>query len=80
MTLANAPKGQIIRIVNIRQPLFRSRALGLGLFEGETVVLQEAIPAGPVVIRKNQRELAVGRRLAEDIDVVLVSLEGANRS
>lgn len=73
MTLARASKGQTIRIVSIHHPLVRAQAVRFGISEGEVVTLQEIIPAGPVIVRKNHQELAIGRRMAEDIDVVVVA-------
>lgn len=72
MTLAGAHPGQVLRITAIADPAVRVQALRFGIAEGEEVICREAIPAGPVVIRRNHQELALGRHLAGLIDVAEV--------
>lgn len=69
MTLDMSKKGQKLKIVAINNDLFRAQALRFGIAEGETVVCEEIIPAGPVVVRKNQQEIAIGRGMAKNIIV-----------
>lgn len=69
MTLAEVKRGQRCRIINIPSEKIRAQALRFGIAEGEIVTCREKIPAGPVVIARNRQEIAVGRRLARQIQV-----------
>ncbi|ABZ85348.1 ferrous iron uptake protein feoa, putative [Heliomicrobium modesticaldum Ice1] len=69
MTLDRSLKGQRVYITAIRHPLVRAQAIRFGISEGETVTVQEVIPAGPVIVRKRHQELAIGRRMAADIGI-----------
>jgi len=71
MTLDQVKRGQCFKIVSIPSRLVRTQAIRLGIAEGEVVVCEEVVPAGPVVIRKNHQQLALGRGLARQIDVEL---------
>ncbi|MBC9783990.1 ferrous iron transport protein A [Heliobacterium chlorum] len=73
MTLANSVKGQTVCIAGIKHPMVRAQAIRFGISEGETVMIQEIIPAGPVIVRKKHQELAIGRKMAEDIQITLVN-------
>lgn len=69
MTLDKVKKGQKVRIISIPDPNIRSQAIRFGIAEGETVICDEVVPAGPVVLRKNRQQIAMGRRLAGTIVV-----------
>lgn len=69
MTLAQAKRGQRIEIVAIPDPTVRAQAIRFGISAGERVECAEKLPAGPVIIAKGRQEIAVGRRLAESIEV-----------
>lgn len=69
VTLDEVKRGQRCRIINIPSEKIRAQALRFGIAEGEIVTCQEKIPAGPVVIARNRQEIAVGRRLARQIQV-----------
>lgn len=69
MTLDKTRKGQLIRIISIPNETVRAQAIRFGIAEGEKVVCQEVIPAGPVILQKNKQEIAVGRKLASQIAV-----------
>lgn len=71
MTLDMAEKGQSVKIVDIHNSNLKAQAIRFGIFEGETVVCTHIIPAGPVIIRKNMQEIALGRGLARQIIVSL---------
>ena len=71
MTLDRVKKGQQIRIISIPDEIFRVQAIRFGISEGAVVVCQEKVPAGPVVVRKNNQEIAIGRNLASKIGVAL---------
>lgn len=69
MKLAEIKKGQSVRITQIPDEQARSQAIRLGIGEGSIVSCAEIIPAGPVVVRRNRQEIAVGRGLAAIISV-----------
>ncbi len=69
MTLDMAKKGQKVKIVDILDAHVKAQAIRFGILEGETIVCTEVIPAGPVIIRKNTQEIALGRGLAKQIAV-----------
>ncbi|ADG82184.1 FeoA family protein [Thermincola ferriacetica] len=73
MNLDMCKKGQTIKIKFIKDALVRAQAIRFGIAEGEIVRCEEVIPAGPVVVSKKNQEIAIGRKLARNIDVELVS-------
>ncbi|WP_425447618.1 FeoA family protein [Dethiothermospora halolimnae] len=72
MTLGDIKNGDHIRILNIPDEKVRAQAFRFGISEGASVVCIEKIPKGPVILKKNLQELAIGRRLAEKITVEMV--------
>jgi Fe2+ transport system protein FeoA len=75
MTLDRARRGQKVRIDGIVEPRMRALALRFGLREGVSIVCDEVIPTGAVVVRRRNQQLALGRDLARGIEV---TLEGAS--
>ncbi|MBP2634626.1 MAG: FeoA domain protein [Firmicutes bacterium] len=71
MTLSQAKRGQRLLIAAIPNPTIRAQAIRFGIAEGSEVECFEKLPAGPVVIGKGKQEIAIGRRLAENIEVQL---------
>ena len=69
MTLAQAHRGQHIEVISIPDPVVRAQAIRFGIAAGARVECAEKLPAGPVIIAKGRQEIAVGRRLAENIEV-----------
>ncbi len=70
MTLDQAKRGQRVIIGSIPSPEVRAQAIRFGIAEGAEVECAEKLPAGPVVICKGKQEIAIGRRLAENIQVI----------
>ncbi|MGE5589404.1 MAG: FeoA family protein [Bacillota bacterium] len=70
MNLAETKTGDTVRILSIPDPTTRAQIIRFGITEGDVVVCHEVIPGGPVVLRKNRQEIAVGRRLAETISIL----------
>ena len=70
MTLAQVKTGDTVRIMQIPDPTIRAKIIRFGITEGDVVVAHEVIPGGPVVLRKNRQEIAVGRRLASTISIL----------
>lgn len=72
MTLDKTKRGQIIRILSINSDMIRAQAIRFGIAEGTEVICEEILPKGPVVLRKNKQEIAIGRNIAKEIKVELV--------
>ncbi len=73
MPLDKCKRGQTIKIKHINDSIIRAQAIRFGIAEGEIVKCEEIIPAGPVVISRRNQEIAIGRSLARNIMVELVS-------
>jgi Fe2+ transport system protein FeoA len=71
MTLDRVRRGQTFTIISIPDALIRAQAIRFGIAEGETVLCEEVVPAGPIIISKNKQEIALGRGLARQITVNL---------
>ncbi|BBB91010.1 MAG TPA: ferrous iron transport protein A [Methylomusa anaerophila] len=69
MKLAEAKRGQRLYIAAIPNPTVRAQAIRFGIAEGAEVECYEKLPAGPVVVCKGKQEIAIGRKLAENIEV-----------
>ncbi|MBA1336901.1 MAG: hypothetical protein HPY66_3337 [Firmicutes bacterium] len=72
MTLDRISRGQKIEIVSIPDRDIKDQAIRLGIFEGARVTCFEKLPAGPVVILNRKQKIAIGRKLAERIQVKVV--------
>ncbi|KJS80374.1 MAG: iron transporter [Peptococcaceae bacterium BICA1-8] len=72
MVLADVKKGQSFKILSIPNEIVRAQAIRFGIAEGVIVTCDEMIPAGPVIIRKNKQEIAIGYGLAKKILVEAV--------
>lgn len=72
MTLDKTKRGQIIKILSINSDMVRAQAIRFGIAEGTEVICEEILPKGPVVLRKNKQEIAIGRNIAKEIRVELV--------
>lgn len=69
MTLADVKQGQKIIIQHISDPLVRVQAIRFGIAEGAQVTCSSVISSGPITLKKNLQEIAVGRGLAKQISV-----------
>ena len=69
MTLADINRGEEFKIINIPNETIRVQAIRFGISEGSTVICAEKIPGGPVILKKNLQEIAIGRRLAKKISI-----------
>ena len=69
MTLADVKRGDKFQISNIEDKKIRAQALRFGISEGANVSCAEKVPGGPVIVKRNLQEIAVGRRLAKNIIV-----------
>ncbi len=71
MTLSEAKDGQLLRVTGCASDEITCQALRFGIGEGSLVRVQKNITNGPVIVTKNQLEIALGRRLAQAISVEL---------
>lgn len=67
--LSAARRGESFQIVSVDDEHARIQALRFGMSEGACVECITRIPAGPIVLRSGRQEIAVGRHLAERIQV-----------
>lgn len=69
MTLADAFPGDRLVIDLIRPAKSRADAIRLGLIAGKPITVVKVLPKGPVVVAVGPAEIAVGRLLAQAIEV-----------
>ncbi len=67
--LSCARKGDRFEIVSVDDDHARIQALRFGMSAGADVECITRIPAGPIVLKSGRQEIAVGRGLAERIQV-----------
>lgn len=67
MNLAEVKKGDKFNIKHISDARIRAQALRFGISEGADLYCGEIIPGGPVIIKRNLQEIAIGRNLAKNI-------------
>ena len=73
MTLDQVNRGQRVVIRAIASPEVSTQIIRFGLGVGESAICQEKLPQGPIVLRKNRQEIAIGRQLARAITVEVLS-------
>ncbi|SJZ86586.1 FeoA family protein [Selenihalanaerobacter shriftii] len=73
MTLDKARQGQNIEIVSIPDKIVRAQTMRFGISEGAQVQCHEKVPKGPIILKKNLQEIAVGYNLAKKIKVKLAN-------
>lgn len=79
MMMDKVKRGDLIKIISIGEAGVRDNALRMGIDEGSILICGEVIPAGPIVLRKNRQEVAIGRSLARNIVVELLNRPGEVR-
>jgi Fe2+ transport system protein FeoA len=75
LSLAKIKKGDFVKIINIPNKSAKEQFIRFGIGEGSIVCCQSKIPFGPIILRKNHQEIAVGRDLARSISVESKTLE-----
>lgn len=70
MKLSDARDGQKLEIIAVESQSASIHALRFGIDAGSRIVVQKNISGGPVIIRKNQLEIAIGREIAREITVL----------
>ncbi|HWQ29846.1 MAG TPA: ferrous iron transport protein A, partial [Negativicutes bacterium] len=69
MTLDKVKRGNKIRISKIENRELKTQAIRIGIYEGATFLCSEKLPGGPIILQNRLQEIAVGRGLAEDIEI-----------
>ncbi|MDI6715511.1 MAG: FeoA family protein [Actinomycetota bacterium] len=69
MCLDQVKAGEEVVIKKIPDSMAKTQFIRFGIGEGSTVICHSKIPFGPVVLRKNHQEIAIGRELARKIVV-----------
>ncbi len=67
--LSCARKGEHFEIISVDDDHARVQALRFGMSAGAAVECITRIPAGPIVLKSGRQEIAVGRGLAQRIQV-----------
>ncbi len=69
MTLDKVKRGNKIRIKKIDNKDLKTQAIRIGIYEGAIFLCSEKLPGGPIILQNRMQEVAIGRGLAEDIEV-----------
>lgn len=69
MTLDKVKRGNKFIIKKIGNRELKTQAIRIGIYEGAVFQCSEKLPGGPIVLQNRMQEVAVGRGLAEDIEV-----------
>jgi Fe2+ transport system protein FeoA len=75
VTLGEGKDGQLLTVTGTEGDDITWQALRFGIGEGSQIQVQKNIPGGPVIISKNQLEIAIGRQLASLIQVTPRAIE-----
>jgi Fe2+ transport system protein FeoA len=70
MKLTEAKDGQMLEVLEVEGQAASMQALRFGIDAGSKITVQKNISGGPVIISKNQLEIAIGREIALAISVV----------
>jgi Fe2+ transport system protein FeoA len=70
MKLTEAKDGQQLEVIAVDGQAASLQALRFGIDAGSKITVQKNISGGPVIISKNQLEIAIGREIALAISVV----------
>lgn len=71
--LSLAPVGARVRIRYLGEASLRAQAIRLGLGPGAEVTVWARLPGGPVLLTRGSQKLAVGRALADNAWVEIVT-------
>jgi Fe2+ transport system protein FeoA len=68
--LTEVGRGRTVQVERIDDSQLRAQLIRFGITEGSCIECLERIPFGPLMIRHNRQELALGRAVACGIHVV----------
>lgn len=68
-TLDRVKSGKLCRIKSLPSGTVKDQTIRFGLTEGKEVLCEAVIPAGPVVLKVDRQEIAIGRNLAKQIQI-----------
>ena len=74
MNLLDAPRSSILEVTSINQNKLAEDAMRFGIEAGECIRIINKLPGGPIVIQRNQQQIAIGRELAKAIEVKIKNL------
>lgn len=69
MTLADAKDGAVLIVLSTSDDEIGLQALRFGIDCGAEIEVQKNIRGGPVIVARNQMEIAIGREIAKNIEV-----------
>jgi len=69
MRLDKVKKGSRFTIVDVNDKSLKTQAIRLGIYEGAVFTCSEKLPGGPIILQNRLQEIAVGKGLAECIQV-----------
>ncbi len=69
MTLDKVTRGNKVRITKINNKDIKTQAIRIGLYEGADFFCSERLAGGPIILQNRMQEVAIGKRLAEGIEV-----------
>ncbi len=69
MTLDKVNRGNKVRIKKIENRDLKTQAIRIGIYEGAVFLCSEKLPGGPIILQNRMQEVAIGKGLAEDIEV-----------
>ena len=67
--LSSITPGQKVLIKHIPESKYKSQLLRLGLYEGQIIECISKLPGGTMVLGVNRQELALGKKLINNIDI-----------
>lgn len=71
MVLLEAKKGQLVEITLINNDSLSNDSYRFGIEAGNKILVVNKLPNGPVVIQRSEQQIAIGKELAEKIEVKL---------
>ena len=73
MNLEEAPNKTTLEIMSIGEEKLSNDAMRFGIESGEYIKIINKLPGGPIVIQRNQQQIAIGRELARAITVQILN-------
>lgn len=69
MKLSDAVEGRQFEVIDISGQDVWVHAMRFGIDAGTVIYVEKNIRGGPVIVCKNQLEIAIGREIAQSIEV-----------